>query len=67
MGPRTVEGVVVLHSCVMSEVVGAAGLPAICGGGAVACAVPLMLTPTVSAVTRVATPRITPLSAPLIL
>ncbi|MGA2837914.1 MAG: hypothetical protein ABSF84_15075 [Acidimicrobiales bacterium] len=61
-GPRTEAGVAVVHTGLISEAVGAAGLPGISGGGAVACAVPVMLTPTVRAVRRDASPRIAPLA-----
>lgn len=58
-GPRVVAGLVVVHTGLISEAVGAAGLPAICGVGAVAWAEPLKLTPTVTEATRVTAP-ITP-------
>ena len=56
-GPRTVDGVVVVHTGLISDAVGAAGLPGICGDGPLAWAGLPSVTPTVSAVTTATTPE----------
>ena len=55
-GPSTVAGVVVVQIGLTSAAVGAAGLPAICGGEAVAWAVPSTVAPAITAVARAMLP-----------
>jgi len=64
-GPSTVAGVVVVQIGLTSEAVGAAGLPAICGGWAAAWAVPKKVAPPMSAATRTAAPSVPPRAQPL--
>jgi hypothetical protein len=64
-GPRTDDGVVVVHTGLISEAVGAAGLPGIWGAGAVAWAVVDTDNPTVADVTRATIPSTPTRTMPL--
>jgi hypothetical protein len=63
-GPSTLEGVVVVHTGLISDAVGAAGLPGIWGGRATARAGFSKANPAASTMIMAATARVAPRFAP---